>query len=782
MYAVKNQVKEILHYVQEDKNRAQDDKIELRTTKIELRTTKRLLSITAIIIIKHCIIDKRGLSMPTHKILEDKLAKKASAIYELFPEQKREYDDQNICTVFISPEELKEKKLTDLFPESKNGLTVHFFGSNYTPYPPLHYMASERIKSLCKAYSHIDKDSIEEIHYSQQGLLKNIDLGQNFNIGRTDNVLMNEVTEKTIRDLYNIYTTKPQNKKSFSEFSHELLTEAAHVRSNEADILTFNELNQTFSYEHVISPVTAHDRGADKPVANLSAVFEGNYLDSEFKVTSSIVKHASLPPIDAIKPYRMQDIFESDIDILVSTCNHIEETARAMASLQSHEKKVETTIKIDWVYQLLTTNALNSDKQASTYGYTVLAANLMDGQEISFKKESIDLRFHVFNAGINTLGKWNLGQKNRTQRRENRKAYLHVTEHTSDLLSYFGINRETTRLQTEYKILLENKHKNSKQFNEARKEYNENKNDRDSDVFKNAVKAIKESLKKHDKINQKINAVTYKIERENKKNWKEDAEKIQKLINKNLSQYKTQLNSTNSSEANNAAEKINQLCALQYKIYMDELYYSGKYREPKNAALFNAYMSAYQRLAGLSASTGCKSANDRTYVARLVLAAMEGRDKEENLLPPAYHNDKEALKRLQEDLQTIAMANSTMVAVITETGGGTPKIGTKKFSILKSSAEVNINSVINHTGKLGQYASHKLKTKIHEWAMKYDEAYKAAYGKKEMIKLAAATMISPVLGGAALLGMGLFQQAKKAKTDGGKKNKPENVKLKIKKM
>ena len=52
-----------------------------------------------------------------------------------------------------------------------------------------------------------------------------------------------------------------------------------------------------------------------------------------------------------------------------------------------------STIDLDWTYQLLTTNAFNSEKQASTYGYIVRATGIMNGSVLD--DGNINLQMHI---------------------------------------------------------------------------------------------------------------------------------------------------------------------------------------------------------------------------------------------------------------------------------------------------------------------------------------------------------------------------------------------------
>jgi hypothetical protein len=159
---------------------------------------------------------------------------------------------------------------------------------------------------------------------------------------------------------------------------------------------------------------------------------------------------------------------------------------------------------------------------------------------------------------------------------------------------------------------------------------------------------------------------------------------------------------TTREEKDEAAEKINKLSLMYYKQQMDKLYYSGKYRKPEMAAIFNAYMGICQHLMGMQGSIGCKSANDRTYVARLLIATLSTQDPA--LIPSLDVTNPEDYKLFKSALmQTLAkpMSNSAIFAAINDTRGGTPKVDNKKFPI-----------IIDKISEYGKNAAHKLKNNI----------------------------------------------------------------------
>src|SRR5579864_5545900 len=94
----------------------------------------------------------------------------------------------------------------------------------------------------------------------------------------------------------------------------------------------------------------------------------------------------------------------------------------------------DQTMVIDWNYLLLTSNAINYDKQATTYGYIVKAMHLLNNAHfevddgVGGKVKVIVKNPTVFNAGINKIAAWNMRWKTDTQRVENRAAYIHAID------------------------------------------------------------------------------------------------------------------------------------------------------------------------------------------------------------------------------------------------------------------------------------------------------------------------------------------------------------------
>lgn len=649
---------------------------------------------------------------------EVKVANAIMLLHALYkPASGNVYDKQGIYTVNILENKLPMAVKKLLPNQGKDGITLHFYRPGYIQGPPIRYMMEQKIRSLCLAAinecADTNPEKVVEIANVCRRLIAGIDLGTltQENFAERAEQLMTHACEQTGVALYKILSETSYAKDATS-FIAKIIKDSAHLCSNLSSTLTFDNATKRVSFDEVISSVTSHDRGMNKHVANLSCVYEGSFDDKAVKIASSIIKHAALPPIDQISSTRLTDLYESDIDIIVATCNHIEEVATSMAALRRHGSDSQDPLTLDWTYQLLTTNAFNVEKQASTYGYTISAVNLMQGVQLN---GDITLKMHVFNAGINSLADWNFGQKADTQRQENRKAYINLTQnfinHMPDstglikrVKDAYGFP-QTSELFEQYDSLNRNLITNAKRFNELRIKYNKESNVMRRKVLKARMRACLELAKE---INTDISYVTADIEAAQKSAWLQNKEKVKKELDDlrqsaGVSQLKEWL-AVGDPRGEAAAKVIRNVSAVFYKAYMDELYYTGAYREPGKAAIFNAYMSAYQRLMGMSASTGCKSANDRTYVARLLLAAIEGRDLASFPLPPNYTHDVDAYFLLKGSLDKIAMTNTAMFTPINDTNGGAPKVDDRKFKIL------NLVSGLKIVNKLGSFAAHKMKS------------------------------------------------------------------------
>ena len=256
---------------------------------------------------------------------------------------EKEYDVQNIVTYLITADEIKQLNLNQFFPnEGRNGLVVHSYREGYIPHPPLRYMLQQKVDSLVQAaiinkYKHsleapIKKDIDSEIEKVTKHMWETVlkvdekleqlkeplekmtsqDEKVNFFHEQSER-LVHEITSDTLLNLYDII--RPNT--DYKIFSTAVINESMHHRSNLTDILVLDAAKKTFSYDALYSPVTAHDRGLLANTANLSIVFEGNYTeDGRCTVTSTVTKHASLAPIDAISEERIDDLYEEECGYL----------------------------------------------------------------------------------------------------------------------------------------------------------------------------------------------------------------------------------------------------------------------------------------------------------------------------------------------------------------------------------------------------------------------------------------------------------------------------------
>src|SRR5690606_27657525 len=108
--------------------------------------------------------------------------------------------------------------------------------------------------------------------------------------------------------------------------------------------------------------------------------------------------------------------------------------------------------------------------------------------------------------------------------------------------------------------------------------------------LKNAKKIIDKHSNKLKDINKDIRSITYKIQQQRIQHWKENRVKIKENIEvlkdpKIIALLTKDLDAFDEEKRRAATDRILSLSALVYKSYMDDLYYSGEYRKPKNAAI-----------------------------------------------------------------------------------------------------------------------------------------------------------------------------------------------------
>ena len=659
------------------------------------------------------------------------------------------YDKQGILIQEFTKDDIDKNGWNKYFPKDllANGLTVHIIkDENAKNTLPMRSMMVGKIRSLCQAAKKYT-DNVENI---ENKIISEIE--KKFRPPHTGELELSNDTLKKLLDeyielsLHVLFACKNASvsKMSFSAFAKKVMKESKHSRTTNHDILVFDEAAGRFSYDHVVpGTTTAHDRSIGNQVANLGVSFDGSYIPEndhvEFKVTSSIVHHASLAPIETHH--------QSDLAILMDTCNHIEEVALKLAELKNVNPAEQKDTDINWCYQLLTTNFGNSEQQRRSYLHIAKAASLMDGAILDKDKTKIQLHMSLMNAGINKvhyaeyiqacLDPLNVFDGEKAH--QNRKAYIHLTKSLQELEVPESIASDETVVQLKSLLAPDNKlvdnHKkllkemaiNSSNFNQKRKIYNAIQDQHALNEGKNiealqkkynvtTQKDLEEALDKliGNKLDKKalFSAIQDCITTSKKLNVK--LNKVNQEIEKSAvsSINKNEINELiaalrNKSHGYNESEKT-YISSLIFKAQMDDLYFSKEYYSPEKAVLFNAYTAAYQRLVGMSATTGCKSGNDRTYVLRLALAAIEGRDID-TILPPDYLNDQASYASLKKDFAKIAMSNSCLYTALNDTGGA-PKVSQDKFDTFLQKTNQGELKIIN-VEKYGKYASHKLKPK-----------------------------------------------------------------------
>jgi hypothetical protein len=739
------------------------------------------------------------------------------------------YDAQGIATVTLEPETFNEEidtpfgrsRLGDLFPNGlANGVTVHLFEKGYLPHPAAFYMIQQKVRSLCNA-AKLPPVNIEDADLVSQRLEAKVreELEkQTRNIKADDkkyptmedkvtafhqvvDAIMQNASANAVKLLHEEYLlTASKTPLDFANFSQQLLDTSAHHRTDTHDVLTFNLDTQHFSYEEA-AKVTAHDRLIGNGCANLSITIEGNYLNVDKNihlikatVNNTLVKHAS--------PVAIQELGKSkvkEIDLIADTSRNMLEIVSTMARLRLHGRRPEDRnkpMKIDWVYQILTTNAGNSENQAPTYGYVTRAARLLNHSNLQLGDTPVSLDVSVINAGINKLGGvgsvsktfklfGKLVQKSDTQRRENRHAYRQLTNAVStitvDPTQIIADATEQSKLagsidrlknmliaapsvQAEnaaeaeaeanaakvYRKIAEINQRianNSQKFMNASSEYHRMLTRRDnlieslnslnegkpSDTKRNMAIELKQDIHDVEALLQARTPVIMKelvacdaqatanydemvaqsnlAENHQRSRWQKshphvesEVKQLQAFLQQNNEEIQARLDNPKTAEA--TTNQLQSIYALIYKAYADKLYlgsgenkYAEVYRTPEKAAIFNAYLSLFQYLTpGMTSSTGCKSANDRTMVMRLLIAGLADLPG----APLALHENPLAESVFIKKLNDMVMTISALFATEADTQGATPKVDEGKFPYL--AGMMNLKK-ISH---FGEYAPHKM--------------------------------------------------------------------------
>jgi hypothetical protein len=739
------------------------------------------------------------------------------------PFADKHYDAQGIATVTLEPETSNKQvntpfgpcRLGDLFPNGlANGVTIQFFDKGYIRHPAAFYMVQQKIRSLCNA-AQLPPANIENailVAQEMEGRVR-AELDKKILDIKTDNKIYPSVKEKnaakdaafhkavdeimkdaayyTVEKLHEKYQeTARIDPLDFAHFSKQLLDTSAHHRTDKHDILTFNTETQHFSYDEA-AKVTAHDRAVGNGCSNLSIAIEGNYGDIEkdselikTQVSNSLVKHASPVAIDDIGNHNV-----TEIDLIADASTNMLEIANTIARLRSHGRRPEDRnkpMKIDWVYQILTTNAGNDENQATAYGYVTRAARLLNHSHFQLGETPVSLNVSVLNAGINKLA--GVGsvpkvfklfskviQKSDTQRRENRHAYRQLTNavatidvdprqvtgdasmqaslansvaHLKNMLMATPQAHEAAAIKIYQDIAAVNQKiaTNSQKFVNLDAEYHSLQTRRENLII--SLKALKEGKPSNTKndmmieLNQDIQNINARLsaiaterticdaqatvnydemvvlsnlsDRHQRERWKTnypsvraEVNQLQEFLQQNNNEIQARLNNPDTAEA--TTNQMQSICALIYKSYADELYfgngekkYAEVYRTPEKAALFNAYLILFQYLTPeMTASSGCKSGNDRTMLMRMLVAGLA----DIKGIPPALHDNPLAESDFTKQLSEMVMSISAVFATLSDTQGATPKVDHSKFPYM---AGIENIKTVSHFGK---YAPHKMEIK-----------------------------------------------------------------------
>jgi len=661
------------------------------------------------------------------KQAETKVAQGIAQLLDHINPGQLDYDAQGIGSKFFPNKQLQEWCIASCFPQSGiNGIRLHWFKKGYIKHPPLIYMLEQKLNSLISAAilfaanSHTlsssfvgsikEKYDIETI--KKEKIFTSLAELTAEKFYKQAQQIMADYTVRLVNELYTAYACTSKQAISFDDFFKKIKTIAELNRFDAANILTVDEETGRISYEECFPSETSHNRKIGNKISNFSLVLEGEYkkLGQNYVVdiVVSLFKHASLPPIKDIKHIEEK----ADIKVLMDTTNHIEEIIKAMAKWYLHGcDKNNKIIDIDWVYELLTSNAFNIDKQSYTYSYIVEAMHLMSGVTIILENgQKVNFTGHVLNAGLNKLANFKYLQNSFVQRYENANSFLHLSlalikneliyeEMLSDKRLTQNMKRTILKLikqpenksQALYDELLQSLNNEVNNFSNIRDQYNKAlKENALNNVLINQIKLVRSRVRR---VYEELNEIAKQIDKSQRDDWHDSSTNITHGIFLLLEIFKND---------NLDTDRLSALSALVYKSQLNSLYYSGQYQEPKNAMLFNAYLVLYQRALGLIPSVGCKSANDRTYVQRCAVAILAA-------LPLAkittLLKNETLYQYFLTDFSKVEMSISAMFSAIADTNGGAPKVNANKFPFLAGVDAVNwINT-------FGKFAAHQLHVK-----------------------------------------------------------------------
>lgn len=701
-----------------------------------------------------------------HREIKSAEAKVAVGIGKLYRHlrHKQYVDPQGLAIVELKPNDaMLTDEIKHAFPNQlKNGITVLYMKRGYVQFPPLRYMIRQKIKSLYAAATTC-YGLLPESEAAQKALITDLEahLAQFKPIrdlfkAQADRY-MRFYIKQSVRVLYQLYCAKQtengQLPDGYKRFLKNIFATSQLARASTASILTFDEALHQFSFDEG-AEIAAHDRSLDQSTANLSWVCDGVWTVADdkqsFTMLSSTVKHASLAPIDAFKAKNPP----SSTDIVMSTYAHMKEVVAKLVAIRVHGRRAEMRdqpMEVNWVYHLVTSNMLNKDQQALSYGYIVRAGQLLDGNRLTIPIDdtlsiTVIPSIYVLNAGINQFGGDSLFQKDKFER-ENTKAYFYLS-HT--LQSAINITELLAQWRTlfegkyllfpkEYKavtLLLNDLSVLHTKINYLPEKYRgikqwlaENNNhyfqplvdllprSQDPAYFEDELKSI---IRRTKNENHTLGELQHEIKKQvlvrfdavlatqiNAALHFLGSQPGKDLFNKLIT---LQSDPAISQQQRALLEKIVfTLIVYVYKNYMDRLYYSGDYqKDPKNAALFHLYSMAFEYLLGITNSVGCKSANDRTYVMRLFFAALHTMMNNQLLLPPDLQR-AERYQHFVRCLDGLAMSHAALFSCIDDTAGGPPKISSKRGFFASYYYLDGITGLKDKACEaLGDYAPHKM--------------------------------------------------------------------------
>jgi RasGEF domain len=320
------------------------------------------------------------------------------------------------------------------------------------------------------------------------------------------------------------------------------------------------------------------------------------------------------------------------IDGLVTNYQHLLEIIKNMAVIRQQGRSQEDRHKpivIDLNYALLTTtNYLQIKRAMQALDGVELTMNLGGPEVVSIRVQSA-----VMSASSTLTGA-------RSRERENRKAYLRLTESVREMAiekvfseklspafgeafaqlrfsAFASAAEESAMKDAEYRAGLSQLQEMNEKFRRAWHAYNRLSAD-DREAVKPALDERRRRIKGQHQLLDK--------------QWGQPMEAAEKrAYQRHQTQTRQALAYLASAEGRAEIKKLQtpehaqslaMLTVFVLKAKMDALYYSGQYLQPKSAAIFNTYYQSLQRLTGLM-STGCKRGDDHTVIMQLMLAAID---------------------------------------------------------------------------------------------------------------------------------------------------------------